>query len=99
MVASQAVVTETPEMVVQEMSEHMELLAADGEWAEVENLAIRLRAAVMKVPESERRGLLVTAVRSTERVASEAENARQEVTGRISAIRRGRKATEAYESR
>jgi len=32
-------------------------------------------------------------------VAAEAESARQDVTGRISAIRRGQKATQAYESR
>lgn len=99
MVASQARMTETPEMIVQQMSEHMETLASNGDWAAVENLAVRLRAAVMNVPEEERRAWLIAAARSTERVAAEAESARQDVTGRISAIRRGQKATQAYESR
>ena len=99
MVASRAEMRETPEMVVQEMSAHMEALAADGEWAEVEHLAVRLRAAVMNVPEDERQALLLVAQLSTERVAAAAENARHEVSGRISAIRRGQKATRAYASR
>jgi len=37
MVASRAEILETPEMVVREMSDHMEVLAADDDWVEVEH--------------------------------------------------------------
>ena len=96
MVTSQAAMTETPETIVLEMSEHMQALAAAGDWAEVENIAVRLRSAVMNVPETKRRSVLAVVQRSTDKVAAEAENARQDVTGRISAIRRGQAATKAY---
>ena len=81
------------------VAEHMEAMAAAGEWSEVENLAIRLRSAIMNVPEGERRGLLVQVKSRCEKVAQNAEVARQEVTGRMSAIRRGQVATKAYELR
>lgn len=98
MVASQAVMTETPESVVLEMSEHMQALAAEGEWADVENLAARLRGAVLNVPESVRRPLLAVVMRATEKVALEAESARSDVASKLSALRRGQIATKAYES-
>ena len=99
MVASHAAMQDTPQSVVLEMSEHMETLAAAGDWAEVENLAVRLRAAVMRVPEAERRSILIAVQQSAERVAETARSAREDVTGRISAIRRGQAATKAYEMR
>lgn len=98
MVASRAEMLETPEIVVREMSAHMETLAADGDWAEVESLAVRLRSAVMNVAEEERLPLLHLAQLCTERVTAAAECARQEVSGRIAGIRRGQKATRAYAS-
>lgn len=98
MVASQAVMPETPEMVVREMAEHIEVLASEGDWAEVESMVIRLRAALLKVPEADRHELLLVVQRSTERVAAQAERAREKVAGRISAIHRGRRATIAYEN-
>lgn len=96
MVASQAVMTETPESVVREMSEHMEMLADAGDWLEVESLVVRLRSALLNVPEAERHILLQLVRRSTDRIAMQANTAKKDVTGRISSIRRGREATEAY---
>ena len=98
MVASPAVMPETPEIVVREMAEHIEDLANEGDWAEVESMVVRLRGALLKVPERDRRELLLVVQRSTARVAAQAERAREEVAGRISAIHRGRRATRAYEN-
>ncbi|MDJ0939402.1 MAG: hypothetical protein QNJ00_06535 [Woeseiaceae bacterium] len=99
MAASQSVMADTPETIVREMAQHMETCAAAGDWSEVENIAIRLRSAVMNVPESERRALLLLLQQSTENVTALAEAARRDVTGRMSAIRRGQAAQKAYEAR
>ena len=99
MAAKHALAPQSPESVVREMAEHMKKMAAAGDWAEVENIAIRLRSAVMDVPEGERRGLLMAVKSCCEKVAQEAEVARQDVSGRMSAIRRGKVATKAYELR
>ncbi len=99
MVASQAELIETPETIVLEMSEHMQVLAANADWAEAERIAVRLRSAIMNVSETKRRSLLAVAQRSTDKVSAEAEKARQDVSGRISAIRRGQAATKAYRLR
>lgn len=99
MVASPAVMQETPETVVLEMAQHMQTLAANGDWEEVENLAVRLRTAVMNVPEGQRRNAIIAVQRATEEVAAEAATAQRDVTGRLRALRRGQKATKAYELR
>ena len=99
MVATSAVIEETPESIVLEMAEHMQTLAANGDWEEVENLAVRLRAAVMNVPEGQRRNALLAVQRATEQVSAEAATAQRDVTGRLRALRRGQKATKAYELR
>lgn len=99
MTANTAWKQDSPETVVTEMAEHMEAMAAAGDWTEVENLAIRLRSAVMNVPEGERRALLLEVKSRCEKVAQSAESARQEVTGKMSQIRRGQVATRAYELR
>jgi len=98
MVASQAVMHETPETVVREMSQHIEALAREGDWAEVESMLVRLRGALLNVPEAERHELLTVVQRSTEKVAAQAERAREQVAGRISTLHRGRRATTAYEN-
>lgn len=99
MVARQGVITESAETVVLKMSEDLQALAANGNWAEVENLAARLRGAVLDVPEAERRAVLLTVQRTTEKVAADVENARSDVTGKLSALRLGQVATKAYEAR
>lgn len=99
MAANQAVLTETPESIVLEMSEHMEALAIAGEWDDIEDIAVRLRSAIMNVPEADRRPILIAVQRSTQKVAAEAQKARQTVTGKISELRRGQAAKKAYELR
>jgi len=99
MAVSQAAMTESPQSVVLEMSERMQALAAAGDWHEVENLAARLRGAVLNVPEAERRSILMAVQRATEKVAAEVAHARGDAAGKLSALRRGQVATKAYESR
>ena len=99
MVASHATMTNTPESVVLEMSARMEELAAAGDWDEVEDLAVRLRSALLEVPEAERRSVLLAVQRSTEKVTAGARSARETVTGKISELRLGQVAKKAYELR
>lgn len=99
MAASRSALKEKPEAVVVEMSEHMQMLADEGDWTEVENIAIRLRSAVMNVPESQRRQVMQTVQRATAEVASKAADAHKDVSGKLRALRRGQKATKAYELR
>lgn len=98
MAASHAVVSEMPEAQTMEMLQHMESLAAAGDWSELEDLVVRLRSTVRLVPEHERRDVMVAMRRSTDRIARLATNARQDVTGRIASIRRGQAAAKAYDS-
>lgn len=99
MVASHALLQETPESIVLEMTQHMEVLVTNRDWPEIERLSARLHRALLDVPESRRRSLVLLVQRCTERVASEVTNARSEVTGQISALRRGQAAAKAYELR
>jgi len=99
MVASQAAITVTPESIVSELSEQMEALAAAGDWEQVEEIAVRLRGAVLEVPEVDRRPVLLALQRSTEKVVAGARTARQTVTGKISELRLGQVAKKAYELR
>ena len=92
MVASHAALEETAATVALEMAEHMETLAEAGEWDRIEEIAVRLRAIVMNVPEAERRPVLQKVRQSTELVEARALEARQEVTGKIYDLRRGQAA-------
>lgn len=96
MVATQAAMREDPRRVVDEMTASMELSAQDGDWERVEEIAARLQQAVMAVPEDERRAALVEAQRGMDEVRALAEKARGEVTGKLSALKRGQHATQAY---
>jgi len=99
MVANQAALEDAPASVALEMSQRMEALAEAGEWEQVEDIAVRLRVAVMDVPESERRAVLLAVQRSTEKVADGAQHARQTVSSKLSELRRGQVAKKAYELR
>ena len=96
MVASQAVMEQQPDAIASEMSASMEAHAATGDWEQVEEIAARLRVAVMQVPEHKRRDTVLAVRRSMEKVQALAQDARNEVTGKLSAIRRGKDATAAY---
>jgi hypothetical protein len=99
MVASQASLQELPIADVMQLSEQMERLAAAGEWEQIERIASQLRAAVMNVPETERRAVLLAVQRSTQNVAAGARQAREDVSGKLSELRRGQVAKKAYELR
>ncbi|MEO1201588.1 MAG: hypothetical protein AAFX10_02695 [Pseudomonadota bacterium] len=90
--------SESPGTVVREMSEYIEALLGEGDWSEVEDMLVRLRGALLNVPEAERRELLVVAQQSTDRVAAEAEKAREALASRLSTLKRGRRARTAYEN-
>ncbi len=96
MVASEAVIQESPATGVAEVSAAMEAHATTGEWELVEELVARLRAAVMDVPEGQRRESLLVAQQALERVQSHAKDARGDVAEKLSAIRRGKDAARAY---
>lgn len=96
MVASQAVMEKRQHDAVLEISATMEAHAASGDWDKVEELAGRLRNAVMAVPEAERRAALLSAHRTIEQIQGLARSARGDVTEKLSAIRRGKDATKAY---
>ncbi len=99
MVASQAVLAESPEHVALALVEQMETLADAGEWEHIEDVAIRLRGAVMDIPEPERGPVLLAAQRCIKKVAAEAHNARRAITGEMHEIRKGQAAKKAYELR
>ncbi len=97
MVASQAVLAESPAHIALALVEQMETLATAGEWEHIEDVAIRLRGAVMDIPESERGPVLVAAQQCIDRVATEAFEARKAITGEMHEIRKGQAAKKAYE--
>lgn len=96
MLASQTVTEQCPDAVTSDMSASMEAHAANGNWEKVEELAAKLRAAVMHVPEQQRRFALLAMQRSLKNVQALAQYARNDVTDKLSAIRRGKDATIAY---
>ena len=98
MVASSAVVRQRPAEVTAEMAASMEAHAGAGDWERVEEIAVRLRAAVMQVPENQRREAIQAAQRSMQKVQTLAQDAKTDVTGKLAAIRRGKDATAAYGS-
>ena len=69
---------------------------APGEWERTEEIAARLRSAIMAVPGHQRREVLLAAKQSMEKVQTLAQYARSDVAEKLSAIRRGKDATRAY---
>ena len=96
MVASQAAMQQNAAAGVAEFAAAIEAHATSGEWELVEELVARLRAAVMDVPEGQRRESLLLAQQALERVQSQAKDARSDVAEKLSAIRRGKDAARAY---
>lgn len=83
---------------VLDMTMQMEAFAADGEWQQVEELAEKLKNAVLAVPRARRRAVVVAARRSMNNVRTLAEQERASVADKLSQIHRGRDATRAYGS-
>lgn len=99
MVASQAALKDNRVAVVLQMTGQMEALADSGEWERIEEISLRVRAAVMEVPEAERRALLLAVQRSMDKVTAGAREARQTVSDKIAELKRGQAAKKAYELR
>ena len=88
--------TDDPIRYVAELGESIAAHAANENWDDVEECAVRLRAAVMDVPARDRKEALLAARRSIEAVESLAREARGQVAGRLSKIRLGREMSAAY---
>ena len=78
------------------LNERMEVLAAAGEWQQVEELMARRNAALQSLDAADRESALVAARRTTRRVQRIAESARMEVAEKLRQLQRGRQATDSY---
>ena len=96
MAASQEAMQHKLDRVTVEITDSIEVHAAAGDWERVEELAIKLRTAVMQVPEHDRKQAILAAARCLESVQAAAQEAKDAVTGKLSAIRRGKDAARAY---
>ena len=74
----------------------MEAAAANGEWARTEKLAASLRAAIAEVPDAQRNRTTQAVLRVLERVQTIALTSRVDALEKLSEIRRGRIAQQAY---
>ena len=91
--------TKSQELSVLELSARMQAHAETEEWGEVEEIALQLRDAILAVPEVDRRAVLIALQDMTRQISCAARSAREHVGGRLSALRRGQIATEAYKQR
>lgn len=80
----------------EEMTARMEELAAAGEWSKVSQLAARVQQALLEVPESEREAAMLGARRRLARVQTKALASRNDISAKLSQIRRGQQAAQAY---
>ena len=96
MVANRAAAEVSPGKIAREMAKNLEQLAASGQWSGAERIAVRLRSAVLEVPENERREVMEFVNYCLERVRTEALSSRGEIAGKLSELRRGRDAARAY---
>ncbi len=96
MIPSRALLHESAEVTVLEMTASMEAFAANEEWQRVEEISEKLRRALLQIPEYERREILLSVKRSTEEVQALAQSARHSVSEKLSGIQRGKDATRAY---
>ena len=96
MVANPAALKHGPNAGVLKMLAEMEAHATCGDWETVEELTVKLKAAVLDVPESQQRETLQAAQRSMEQIQTMAHDAKSDLAGKLSSIRRGKDATRAY---
>ena len=81
---------------VQSMNEHMEALAADGEWQQVMDFMVKRDAMIREIDDDERKGALLAARRSTDHIRRLAETAKRETATKLAALKRGQQATDSY---
>lgn len=85
-----------PSAIALDMVSRMDALAAKGEWDQVETLATRIKHTLMDIPEAERRSVMIGVTQTIERIKTIVLSSRHDVTDKLTEIRRGRMATEAY---
>jgi hypothetical protein len=81
---------------VSSMNDHMEELAAAGEWEQVADLLIRRNAMLREITGDKKNEALLAARRSTERITRMAKQARTEVADKLGQLHRGKEATDSY---
>lgn len=79
-----------------DIANRMEVLAAEGEWGEIEAMNAHLRDAVMRVPVESRREVLLALQRSADVVQSMVKNARRDIKQQLSTLKQGKAAAQAY---
>lgn len=82
----------------EQLSVRMEQLAANGEWSKITQLAPRLHQALLAVPAAQRQAALLGAKRRLARLQTSALATRNDVSAKLSQLRRGQQATKAYEN-
>lgn len=80
----------------EQLTARMEKLAASGEWSKITQLAERLQHALLAVPDAERNAAMLAAKRCLARVQTAALATRNDVSAKLSQLRRGQQATKAY---
>lgn len=81
---------------VNSLNEHMEELAAAGEWDEVSRLMTKRDAMLREIEEALRGPVLLASRRTTERIRRMAEKAHEEIGDKLAQLQRGRQATDSY---
>lgn len=98
MVASRATMEVSAGKMAREMASNMVRLAEEGQWSGAENIAARLRSAVLEIPGDERQEVMQFVNQCLERVKTSALCSRSDVALKMSEVRRGRDAAKAYGS-
>ena len=87
---------ETLADIVLSMNDHMEELAADGEWEKVSELLVKRNAMIREIADDEKGPVLKATERSTERLRKLAEKAHGDVGHQLAKLHRGKEATDSY---
>ncbi len=80
------------------MSKRMEALVAEADWSGAERIARRLPGMIRELPQQDRRVALTTLLAATRELAANVKAAQSDVSARLSTLRRGQAAKEAYRS-
>ena len=80
-----------------DLAERMQSLADAGDWEDVETLVRELNEAVTRVPDAERWQVVQALRRRLDTVAGMARQAREDVSGQLSKLRRGEEVRKAYD--
>ena len=81
---------------VSSINEHMEELAAAGEWEQVSDLLGKRNAMLREIGDDKKAAALKAASRSTDLIRAMAQKAQSEIAGKLAQLQRGREATDSY---